>query len=331
MSDRNFMDLLSSRWDEGKFVCVGLDSEWDRMPGERRDKWSPCYKGIEEGLFEFNKAIIDATADLVCAYKPNLAFYLRWGDLGINALRETVRYILGLQPEIPVVLDAKDADIGNTNLGYVDFAFRRVTRYVERVENGKKRTVTLRGADAVTVHPYLGVEAMEPFLANPNKGVIVLCRTSNPGAGEFQDAEVDIGEKQAADWGLSRREVRIEHDTDLVTWPRMPLYQLVAHRVAKHWNYNGNCALVVGATYPDELAEVRKIVGDMPILIPGIGAQGGELEATVLAGANDRGQGMIINSSRGIIFASDGEDFAEAARAATQKLHDDITAVLTAA
>lgn len=236
---------------------------------------------------------MEATKDLVCAYKPNLAFYR--GASGKEVLSETIEYISTVTQNVPVILDAKYADIGNTNDGYVEEAFGYF------------------GADAVTVHPYLGAEAMKPFLERTDKGVIVLCRTSNPGAGEFQDMQVYQDSDAFAGTGSK------------------PLYERVARNVSYSWNYNDNCAVVVGATYPDELARVRRLVGDMPILIPGIGAQGGDLEATVRTGRNSRGQGMIINSSRGIIFASSGEDFAAAARAETIKLHNAITACLTTA
>lgn len=198
----------------------------------------------------------------------------------MTALYQTVRYIKNNYPHIPVILDAKRADIGSTNDGYV------------------KATFDLMGADAITVHPYLGKEALKPFLDRKDKGTIVLVRTSNPGAGEFQD--LTPGET-----GL-------------------PLYQVVAKNVASSWNENGNCCVVVGATYPKELAEVREIVGNMPILIPGVGAQGGDVEAVVKSGQDSRGMGMIINSSRGIIFASKNEDFAQAARKATVKLRDEV-------
>lgn len=293
VSERNFMELLQDRWDEGKSVCVGLDSDIKRLPDlfhdERFTSW--------DAQTLFNDSIVDATKDLVCAYKPNLSFYR--GANGKYALRDTIAHINKKAPGVPVILDAKQGDIGSSNDGYVAEDFNWY------------------GADAVTVHPYLGMEAMKPFLDQGNKGIIVLARTSNPGAGEFQDLRItETGDPDKLyDYG--------DHI--------VPLYQIVARHVAHGWNYSGNCAVVVGATYPDELAKVRKIVGDMPILIPGIGAQGGELEATVKAGANSRGQGMIINSSRGIIFASSGEDFAEAARRETQKLHDQITAVLAAA
>lgn len=231
---------------------------------------------IPNTIVAFNRAIVEATKDLVCAYKLNTAFYEAYGDQGLVALHRTIVNIHANAPDVPVILDAKRADIGNTNAGYVQAAFEFLQ------------------ADAITVHPYLGAEALQPFLDCANKGIFVLCRTSNPGTGEFQYLSVN-GE---------------------------PLYCFVARRVANNWNKNGNCAVVVGATYPDELREVRGLVGDMPILIPGIGAQGGDVEKTVSAGKDSRGQGMIINSSRSIIFASKGEDFAEAARRETEKLRD---------
>jgi len=276
MNDRNFRQMLEAQWSRGNFVCVGLDSEFGKIPESARVGGNEC--AVHEGntVVAFNRAIVEATKDLVCAYKPNTAFYEAHGAEGIAALQRTIADIHAIAPDVPVILDAKRADIGNTNAGYVDAAF------------GFLR------ADAITVHPYLGAEALQPFLARAEKGVIVLCRTSNPGAGEFQDLSVN-GE---------------------------PLYRFVARRVASEWNKNGNCVLVVGATYPDELREVRGLVGDMPILIPGIGAQGGDVEKTVTAGKDSRGQGMIINSSRGIIFASKGTDFAEAARRETEKLRD---------
>lgn len=272
MEERNFRQMLEARWAEGKFVCVGLDSDYGQIPEAVRQV---VRRGsVLETIFEFNRAIIAATLDLVCAYKPNIAFYEGQGVEGLSALIETTVYIREFAPGVPIILDAKRADIGSTNVGYV-------------------KAFETYGVDAITVHPYLGAEALKPFLDRRDKGIIVLVRTSNPGAGEFQDLRVN-GE---------------------------PLYRVVARQVATKWNENGNCAVVVGATYPKELAEVRQIVGDMPILIPGIGAQGGDVEATVTAGKDSRKQGMIINSARGIIFASKGQDFAQAARRETEKLH----------
>jgi len=275
-SSTTFISLLEQQWQQGNFVCVGLDSDYNRIPSMLKENAS-----VEDAMFAFNRAIVDATHDLVCAYKPNAAFYEAQGDAGWRALQRTVRYIKETYSRIPVILDAKRADIGSTNVGYVEAAF------------------DLLGVDAITVHPYLGQEALAPFLARKEKGIIVLAKTSNPGAGEFQDL--------------------------LVGEAREPLYQVVARHIATRWNGNGNCALVVGAPYPAELKQVRAIVGDMPILIPGIGAQGGDIEATVTAGKDSRGWGMIINASRTIIFASSDNDFAQATRSATEQLRAEIT------
>lgn len=277
MKDRNFRQLLETQWSRGNFVCVGLDSELGKIPESAHRSGNECDINVANTIVAFNKAIVESTKDIVCVYKPNVAFYEAHGVEGIAALQRTIMDIHAIAPDVPVILDAKRADIGNTNAGYVSAAFDFLR------------------ADAITVHPYLGGEALQPFLARADKGIFVLCRTSNPGAGEFQD---------------------IRDDGDCT-----PLFMRVAKAVLK-WNKNGNCALVVGATYPDELCEVRGIVGDMPILIPGIGAQGGDVKKTVTAGKDSRAWGIIVNSSRGIIFASKGADFAEAARRKTKKLRD---------
>ncbi|GAC1370196.1 MAG: orotidine-5'-phosphate decarboxylase [Ktedonobacteraceae bacterium] len=271
----SFTVMLEQRWRRGNFVCIGLDPEYARLPGVLRSS-----RSREGALLAFGRAIVDATHDIVCAYKPNSAFYEAQGEEGLHALTRIVHYIKDNYPGTPVILDAKRADIGNTNQGYVTSAF------------------DLLGVDAITVHPYPGKEALAPFLARKEKGIIVLAKTSNPGSGEFQD--LPVGEDQE------------------------PLYQVVARNVARDWNANGNCALVVGATYPAELQRVRAIVGDLPILIPGIGAQGGDVAATVRAGKDSRGWGIIINSSRGIIYASGEPDFAQAARNATLQLNAEI-------
>ena len=227
--------------------------------------------GLDKSDFKFNKAIIDSTCDLVCAYKPNSAFYEAYGVEGIGQLKKTCDYLQKKYPEIPIILDAKRADIGSTNEGYVKYAFDWL------------------GADAITLQPYLGSEAIEPFLDRRDKGCIILCRTSNPGAGEFQDLKA--GNK--------------------------PIYIIVAENVVTKWNVNNNCLLVVGATYPKEMKAIRKIAGDMTFLVPGIGAQGGDVKKTVMAGLNSKKAGMIINSSRGIIFAKNP-------REETIKLRDEI-------
>lgn len=255
-------------------VCVGLDSDIEKIP--RLASLAQNYKST--GQFSFNKSIIEATYDLVCSYKLNTAFYEAIGHKGIKELKKTCDYLREKHPEIPIIIDAKRGDIGNTNNGYVQFVF------------------TYLNADAMTVNPYLGKEAIRPFLEMKDKGIIVLCRTSNPGANEFQDLNCHM----------------------------KPIYKIVAEKVAKKWNKNNNCMLVVGATYPKELAQIRKLVGDLTFLIPGIGAQGGDIEATVRAGINSKKSGMIINSARAIIFASLGRDFAKKAREKTLKLRDDI-------
>ena len=272
-SDTTFVSMLEKRWHDNTCVCVGLDPVYDRLPAKIRQNVSP-----EDAFFAFNRAIIDATYDLVCAYKPNSAFYEALADSGIRALMKTVTYIKQTYPHISVILDAKRADIGNTNHGYIQAAFDSI------------------GADAITVHPYLGKEALAPFLTRKNKGIIVLVKTSNLGSDEFQN--LLVGQES--------------------------LYQVVARHVSENWNTYGNCAIVVGATYPSELKQVRAIVGDMPILIPGIGAQGGDIAATVAAGKDSRSQGMIINSSRDILYASNDDNFAQAAREATKSLRDRI-------
>lgn len=292
MNNRNFMSMLKANWEKGKFICVGLDSDYKKIP--KSAQFNPMENAglsmtIERinanSIGHFNSSIIQATKDLVCAYKPNFAFYEALGSEGLIVLQNTISDIHEIAPDVPVILDFKRADIGNTNTGSVELAFN----YLK--------------ADAVTLHPYLGSEALRPFLEQTDKGIIILCRTSNPGAGEFQDLPVET------DWSPNGI---------------LPLYQYVAMKVAKDWNQNGNCALVVGATYPDELNQIRQIVDDMPILIPGIGAQGGDLKKVVTAGLNKNGTGIVINVSRSVIFSSSGDDFAEAARNEVQKLNNEI-------
>ena len=289
---RDFRKLIEDRWSLGKFVCVGLDSEFGKIPVSALVGRSDDTNDTLASIFKFNTDIVNATHDQVCAFKPNLAFYIAQGPAGIAALRSIIEFSHRVAPGVPVLLDAKVADIGNTNNGYVEFAF------------GYLRV------DAITVHPYLGSEALEPFLAQKEKGIFVLCRTSNSGAGELQNLPVVTVVSQTTGRKYTSK-----------------FYTRIATRVAEAWNKYGNCGLVVGATAPeDELAKVRSIVGDMPILIPGIGAQGGDLEKSIKCGQDSRGRGMIINSSRGIIFASSGPDYAEAARREVMKLHEAINA-----
>ncbi len=302
MSNRNFRQMLEAQWSRGNFVCVGLDSEFGKIPKSARRSGKECAVSVVNTIITFNRAIVEATKDLVCAYKPNAAFYEAHGVEGLAALYWTIVDIHAIAPDVPVILDAKRTDIGNTNNGYVEMAFNYL------------------GVDAITVHPYLGAEALKPFLDMADKGIIVLCRTSNPGAGEFQDLGITIDAVTFQGLG--------PYGSRGVLTQQIPLYQYVAYRVSRHWNKNSNCALVVGATYPQELRKVRGIVGDMPILIPGVGFQQKDIpleeqvKQVVDAGKDSRGWGMIINSSRGIIFASKGPDFAQAARRETEKLRN---------
>jgi orotidine-5'-phosphate decarboxylase len=263
-------------------VCVGLDSDVDKIPFHLKKRKQP--------VFEFNKQIVDSTCDLVCAYKLNSAFYEAQGVEGIGQLKLTCDYLRNKYPEIPIILDAKRGDIGNTNKGYIKFVFEYL------------------GADAITIHPYLGAEAIQPFLDQKDKGIIILCKTSNTGSDEFQNLTI-----KTTKTSLPTLHGRCSDGY---------LYQLVAYNVVKKWNNNNNCMLVVGATYPEELKTVRKIVGDITILVPGVGAQGGDLAAIMKDGLTKDKKGLIINSSRGIIFASSEKDFAERAREETKKLKD---------
>jgi orotidine-5'-phosphate decarboxylase len=268
-----FLTQLAASWARNdSLVCVGLDPEIERFPQQIAEQPSPIY--------QFNKAIIDATADLVCAYKPQFAHYAAYE--AEDQLQRTIEYIHRIYPDVPVILDSKRGDIGSTAERYAIEAFERY------------------GADAVTVNPYLGGDSLEPFLRREERGVVVLCRTSNPGATDLQDMQVGDGGRR--------------------------LYHAVAELTATRWNTHGNCMLVVGATYPKEIAEIRQIVGEMPLLVPGVGAQGGDVAQVVLNGQTAAGTGLVVSSSRGIIYASAGDDFASAARAAALSLRDQINA-----
>lgn len=278
-----FTTMLNTRWrSANSMLCVGLDSNDMRIPNEY------CVMNgdildVEETIFAFNEAIVDSTHEYVCAFKPQISLYEKHGPAGLRALKRTIDYIRRIAPDIPIILDFKRGDIDSTNEGYVEFAFGCL------------------GVDAVTLSPYLGLQALEPFLSCADKGLILLCKTSNKGAGEFQDRIISVEDEEAERWGLP-------------IGTTMPLYQLVAYRVSHEWNQYGNCLLVAGATYTQELTLIRQIVADMPLLVPGIGAQGGEVEATVKAGRDSDGFGMIINSSRGVIFHENPRESAMASR-----------------
>lgn len=267
----NFISQLSAAWTSHQsLLCVGLDPDVTRMPVR--------FQNEPDGIFQFCKTIVDVTADLACSFKPQIAYFAALG--AERQLEQLCSYIKAAYPHIPLILDAKRGDIGATARQYAREAY---DRYL---------------ADAVTVNPYMGFDSVEPYMEWSDRGVIVLCRTSNPGGSDLQFLSVD----------------------------GQPLYQHVARMVAEKWNRNGQCALVVGATFPQELAQVRAIVGDMPLLVPGVGAQGGDVEATVKAGRSAAGAGMMINSSRAILYATPqgSEDFAAAARRVATETRDAI-------
>jgi orotidine-5'-phosphate decarboxylase len=253
--------LARAHESSGSLVCVGLDPDPAKMPSDLGP----------DPIFAFNRRIVDATAGVAAAYKPQIAFYSAAG--AETQLAASIRYIRERAPAAIVILDAKRNDIGNTAEAYAREAFDRYE------------------ADAVTINPYMGEDSVRPFLARPDRGAVLLCRTSNAGARDFQDLIVD---------GL-------------------PLYRRVAERAAGHWNSNGNLMLVVGATYPREMADLRRAHPEVPFLVPGIGAQGGDLDATLAAGLDERGAGLLISSSRNVIYAGGGT--AGAIRAAAAELH----------
>ena len=246
-------------------VCVGLDPELERIPARFHAAALP--------LFEFCRWIIDETCAFTTGYKPNIAFFEARGALGIEELQRTIDYLRTEHPSIVTICDAKRADIGSTNRGYVAAIFDRM------------------GFDAVTLHPYLGREALAPFLDRADKASIILCRTSNPGAGELQDLVVD----------------------------GRPLWETVAARVAAEWNALGNCMLVVGATYPEEMRRIRAVAPTLPFLVPGIGAQGGDVAAVIAAGLDANGGGLLLSSSRAVLCA-------DSPAAAAEQLRDEINA-----
>jgi len=270
-STPSFIDSLKSAWQRThSLLCVGLDPEPAKFPGALANR--------PDAIFDFCRAIVDATAPYASAFKPQIAYFA--AHRAEDQLEALIAHIHERHPGLPVILDAKRGDIGSTAEQYAREAFERY------------------GADAVTVNPYMGFDSIEPYLAHAGKGVIVLCRTSNPGGSDLQFLETG----------------------------GRPLYQVVAQLAADKWNASGQLGLVVGATFPKEIEVVRQIVGDMPLLIPGIGAQGGDVEATVRAGRTSAGTGMMINSSRAILYAGKGDDFAVAAARAAQETRDKINA-----
>ena len=271
----HFMTALEAAWQQrDSLLCVGLDPDPAKFPAHLQAR--------PDAIFEFCKAIVDATADLVCCFKPQIAYFA--AHRAEDQLEALIEHIHAAHPDTPVILDAKRGDIGSTAEQYAIEAFERFK------------------ADAITVNPYMGRDSVDPYLAWPDKGVILLCRTSNPGGSDLQFLDVDTAKG------------------------RMKLYEHVARTVAEDWNASGNCGLVVGATFPAEIARVRELVGDMPLLVPGIGAQGGDIAATLAAGRTANGTGLMINSSRAVLYAGKGEDFADAARKVALETRDTINA-----
>ncbi len=267
----SFTQSLASAWARtNSLLCVGLDPEPKRFPAHFRNR--------PDAILAFCREIVDATAPFASSFKPQIAYFA--ANRAEDQLEQLIAHIHARHPGIPVILDAKRGDIGSTAEQYAREAFERYR------------------ADAVTVNPYMGFDSIEPYLAHPGKGVIVLCRTSNPGGSDLQFLETG----------------------------GRPLYQQVARLAAARWNGSGELSLVVGATFPAEIAEVRAIVGEMPLLIPGVGAQGGDVAATVGAGRTPDGTGMMINSSRAILYAGQGEDFAIHAAQAAKTTRDAINA-----
>lgn len=266
-----FVEMLRTRWKTRKtLLCVGLDPDPARFPAHLQR---------EDAIFDFCRAIVDATHDLVCAFKPQIAYFA--AHRAEDQLEALIAYVHAHYPDTPVILDAKRGDMGATSEQYAREVFERY-----------------RG-DAVTLQPYQGYDAIAPYLAYEGKGAIILCRTSNASGDELQALRVTSSGRDE------------------------PLYLHVARLVAERWNTNGQCGLVVGATYPKELAAVRAVVGEMPILVPGIGAQGGDLEASVHAGATAAG-GIVVSSSRAVLYAGRDHDFAAAARRVALQTRDAI-------
>lgn len=259
----SFLSQIDRSWSaSGSLLCVGLDPDVTKMP-------LPL-DGVPDATEQFCKAIVDATADLVCAFKPQIAYFASQGQE--EALERICAYIRGTYPDVTLILDAKRGDIGSTAAQYAEEAFGRY------------------GAHVVTINPYLGTDSVEPYFEHGG-GILAVCRTSNPGGDDVQSLVAD----------------------------GRPVYAHVASLVAERWSQLGDCGLVVGATYPQELADVREIVGELPILVPGVGAQGGEPSVVVEHGARADGRGLIVSSSRAVLYASRGDDFADAARAEAER------------
>ncbi len=277
-----FVRKLEASWAKGRYVCIGLDPDMEKI----YERVGRGHQLVRHAIEDFIQNIVYSTADVAAAYKPNMAFFERLGQEGLYALQHVMERFHHFAPEATLILDGKRGDIGDTNEAYAEELFN------------------LYHADATTVHPYLGREANEPFLRRKDKGVFVLCRTSNPGAGEFQDLPV----------------------MNLTTGTPSPLHLHIARAVNDVWNQEGNCGLVVGATYPPEITRVRGVAQNIPLLIPGVGKQGGGVPRVVTA-ARHR---FLINSSSGVTYPErlEGEPYQEATRRVVLALHEEITGVM---
>ena len=278
----SFVSSLKNAWQQANsLLCVGLDPDPARFP--------TALAGRKDSIFAFCSAIADATAQYACAFKPQIAYFA--SQRAEDQLEALIDHIHTRHPRVPVILDAKRGDIGSTAEHYAREVFERYR------------------ADAVTVSPYMGFDSIEPYLTYPDRGVIVLCRTSNLGGSDLQSLGISESNDAAR--------------------PSERLYERVARLAAERWNSTGELGLVVGATFPQELARVRQITGDMPLLVPGIGAQGGDIDASVNAGATANGTGMMVNSSRAILYASRDDDFAQAAANAARETRDALRAAIS--
>lgn len=295
----NFQEKFNRIVDKNNsLLCIGLDPDIEKMPPHLLKK--------KQLLFAFNKAIIDTTADLVCAYKPNSAFYEAHGADGVEQLKKTVTYLKHTHPHIPIILDAKRADVESTSEKYAQSVFDYF------------------GFDALTVNPYLGFDSLKPFLERREKGIIIVCRTSNKSASDFQDLPTHsvqlpgVSDPPAGEASRTPRE------------PVEPLYLAIAKKVIEWNNIYKNCLLVVGATWPEQLRTLRMVAPDMFFLIPGIGSQSGDLKKTITYGLRQDKSGLIINVSRAIIYAGDGKDFAKHIREKAKQIKNLINTYRTA-
>ncbi|GJM11340.1 MAG: orotidine 5'-phosphate decarboxylase [Lysobacteraceae bacterium] len=265
----SFNEKLKRAWAEsGSLLCVGLDPDMDKLPETAKQASLP--------IFHFCRAIVDATADLVCAFKPQIAYFHAAG--AEHDLEALIDYMRDRYPRIPIILDAKRGDIGSTAKQYAHEAFDRYR------------------ADAVTANPYMGGDSLQPFLDYADRGIFLLCRTSNPGGADVQELEV----------------------------AGRPVYEHVAEMAANKWNAHNNIGLVVGATQPQPLRRVRALIGDMPLLVPGVGSQGGDPRAVLEAASTSNGTGLIVNVSRAVLYAGQGADYADEARKKAQQIRESL-------